>query len=35
MDLTLALVGEDCDRELALEVSRWIVLFLKRSGGLS
>ena len=35
MDLALALVEEDCDRELALEVSRWMVLFLKRSGGQS
>jgi transcriptional regulator GlxA family with amidase domain len=35
MDLALALVEEDSDRELALEISRWLVLFLKRPGGQS
>jgi transcriptional regulator GlxA family with amidase domain len=35
MDLALALVEDDVDRELALEVSRWMVLFLKRPGGQS
>jgi transcriptional regulator GlxA family with amidase domain len=33
MDLALALVEEDHGRELALEVARWLVLFLKRPGG--
>jgi transcriptional regulator GlxA family with amidase domain len=33
MDLALALVEEDLGRELALEVARWLVLFLKRPGG--
>ncbi|HEB88054.1 MAG TPA: GlxA family transcriptional regulator [Deltaproteobacteria bacterium] len=35
MDLALALVEEDLGRELALEVSRWMVLFMKRPGGQS
>jgi transcriptional regulator GlxA family with amidase domain len=33
IDLALALVEEDHGRELALEVARSLVLFLKRSGG--
>jgi transcriptional regulator GlxA family with amidase domain len=33
LDLALALVEEDHGRELALEVARWLVLFLKRPGG--
>ncbi len=33
MDLALALVEEDLGRELALEVARWLVLFVKRPGG--
>jgi transcriptional regulator GlxA family with amidase domain len=35
MDLALALVEEDLGRELALEVSRQMVFFLKRPGGQS
>jgi transcriptional regulator GlxA family with amidase domain len=35
MDLALALVEEDHGRGLALEVARWLVLFLKRPGGQS
>jgi transcriptional regulator GlxA family with amidase domain len=35
MDLALALVEDDIDRAMALEVSRWMVLFLKRPGGQS
>jgi transcriptional regulator GlxA family with amidase domain len=35
MDLALALVEEDHGRELALEVARRLVLFLKRPGGQS
>lgn len=35
MDLALALVEEDHGRELALEVARQLVLFLKRPGGQS
>ncbi len=35
MDLALALVEEDLGREVALEVARWLVLFLKRPGGQS
>jgi len=35
MDLALALVEDDIDRETALEVSRWMVFFLKRPGGQS
>jgi transcriptional regulator GlxA family with amidase domain len=33
MDLTLALVEDDLGPEVALEVARWLVLFLKRPGG--
>ena len=33
MDLSLALVGEDLGREVAVEVARWLVLFLQRPGG--
>jgi transcriptional regulator GlxA family with amidase domain len=32
MDLALALVDEDLRREVALEVARWLVLFLRRPG---
>ena len=35
MDLSLALVEEDLGREVALEVSRWLVMFVQRSGGQS
>jgi transcriptional regulator GlxA family with amidase domain len=35
MDLSLALVEEDLGRRAALEVARWLVLFLKRPGGQS
>lgn len=35
MDLSLALVEEDLGRQAALEVARWLVLFLKRPGGQS
>jgi transcriptional regulator GlxA family with amidase domain len=35
MDLALALVEEDLGRDVALEVARWLVLFLKRPGGQS
>lgn len=35
IDLALALVEEDQGRQLALEVARYLVLFLKRSGGQS
>ena len=35
MDLALALVEEDLGRDTALEVARWLVLFLKRPGGQS
>ena len=35
MDLALALVEEDLGREAALEVARWLVLFIKRPGGQS
>jgi transcriptional regulator GlxA family with amidase domain len=35
MDLALALVEADLGREAALEVARWLVLFLKRPGGQS
>jgi transcriptional regulator GlxA family with amidase domain len=35
MDLALALVEEDYGRAVALEVARWLVLFLKRPGGQS
>ncbi len=33
MDLSLALVERDLGRETALEVARWLVLFLQRPGG--
>jgi transcriptional regulator GlxA family with amidase domain len=33
MDLSLALVEEDLGRETAVEVARWLVLFLQRPGG--
>jgi transcriptional regulator GlxA family with amidase domain len=33
MDLCLALIEEDHGRELALEVARWLVLYLQRPGG--
>lgn len=33
MDLALAMVEEDMGREVALEVARWLVLFLQRPGG--
>ena len=35
MDLALALVEEDLGRPAALEVARWLVLFVKRPGGQS
>ena len=35
MDLALALVEEDLGAEVALEVARWLVLFLRRPGGQS
>jgi transcriptional regulator GlxA family with amidase domain len=35
MDLALALVEDDLGRALALEISRWMVFFLKRPGGQS
>jgi len=35
MDLALALVEEDLGREVALAVSRWLVVFVQRSGGQS
>ena len=35
MDLALALVEEDLGRDAALEVARWLVLFLTRPGGQS
>jgi transcriptional regulator GlxA family with amidase domain len=35
MDLALALVEEDAGREVALEVARWLVLFVQRPGGQS
>ncbi|WP_224365458.1 AraC family transcriptional regulator [Hyalangium versicolor] len=35
MDLALALVEEDCGREVALAVARELVLFLRRPGGQS
>ena len=35
MDLALALVEQDHGRELALQVARWLVCFLKRPGGQS
>jgi transcriptional regulator GlxA family with amidase domain len=33
MDLALALVEEDLGRELAVDIARWLVLFLQRPGG--
>jgi transcriptional regulator GlxA family with amidase domain len=33
MDLALGLVDEDLGRDVALEVARWLVLFLRRPGG--
>jgi transcriptional regulator GlxA family with amidase domain len=33
LDLVLALVEEDLGRRLALDVARWMVVFLKRPGG--
>jgi transcriptional regulator GlxA family with amidase domain len=35
MDLALALVDEDYGRALALEVARWLVMFVRRPGGQS
>jgi transcriptional regulator GlxA family with amidase domain len=35
IDLALALVEEDHGRDLALEVARWMVVFMKRPGGQS
>jgi transcriptional regulator GlxA family with amidase domain len=35
MDLALALVEEDLGRETAVEIARWLVLFLQRPGGQS
>jgi transcriptional regulator GlxA family with amidase domain len=35
MDLALALVEDDHGRELALDVARWLVLFVRRPGGQS
>jgi transcriptional regulator GlxA family with amidase domain len=35
MDLAVALVEEDLGRSTALEVARWLVLFVKRPGGQS
>ncbi len=35
MDLALALVEEDCGRDLALQVARALVLYLRRPGGQS
>jgi transcriptional regulator GlxA family with amidase domain len=35
MDLALALVEEDLGRAIALEVARWLVVFVKRPGGQS
>jgi transcriptional regulator GlxA family with amidase domain len=35
MDLALALVEDDLGRELALAVSRWLVMFVQRPGGQS
>jgi transcriptional regulator GlxA family with amidase domain len=33
MDLSLALVEEDLGRDVAVEIARWLVLFLQRPGG--
>jgi transcriptional regulator GlxA family with amidase domain len=35
MDLALALVEEDLGRDVALEIARWLVLFVRRPGGQS
>lgn len=35
MDLALALVEEDLGRDVALQVSRWLVMFVQRPGGQS
>lgn len=35
MDLALALVEEDLGKDVALQVARWLVMFLKRPGGQS
>lgn len=35
IDLALALVEDDCGHATALEVARWLVVFLKRPGGQS
>lgn len=35
IDLALTLVEEDHGRELALSIARWLVMYLKRSGGQS
>lgn len=35
IDLALALVEKDYGRDLALAIARWMVMFLKRSGGQS
>lgn len=35
MDLALAMVEEDLGREVALEVARWLVLYVQRPGGQS
>ncbi len=35
MDLSLALVAEDLGEEVALQVARWMVMFLRRPGGQS
>lgn len=35
MDLALALVEQDCGPRLALEVARWLVMYLRRPGGQS
>jgi transcriptional regulator GlxA family with amidase domain len=33
MDLSLALVEEDLGRDIAVQIARWLVLFLQRPGG--
>ncbi len=35
IDLALSLVEEDCGREVALSVARWLVMFVRRPGGQS
>jgi transcriptional regulator GlxA family with amidase domain len=35
IDLALALIEEDCGREVAIEVARMLVVYLKRAGGQS